>query len=196
MSEAMKPRSGTVVYSTPWFDLVSKEVKGQAEPYYSLRTIDYVCIVAVTTADEVVMVKQYRPSVEERTLELPAGHVELNQTPEEAARSELADETGFTASRFTLLGDFFSDTGRQENRTWCYLAEDLRPAPDSTVREPGIEVVLAPVSDLRRLALSGAFNHGPHVAALMLAALRDERFKAAVFSASDVIGSSPSAKGQ
>jgi ADP-ribose pyrophosphatase len=189
----MKPSWGAVVYSTPWFDLVAKRVEQEPEPYYALRTVDYVCVVALTPAGEVVLVRQFRPAVEARTLELPAGHVEANQTPEEAARSELVDETGFAAPRVDLLGSFFSDTGRNENRTWCFLAADVRAAPEGTPREAGIEVVLAPAADLRRLVLEGELNHGPHVAAVMLAALHDGPVRDAMFPRGGASRSSASA---
>lgn len=173
MGEGRTPPAASVEYSTPWFDLVSKSL-GHGEPYYALRMIDYVCIVALTPSHDLVLVRQYRPAVERHTLELPAGHVEKNQTPEQAARTELADETGFISSSFELLGTFFSDTGRNENRTWCYFAADVHSSPIDGAREEGIETILAPASTLGAMILGGEFNHGPHIAAVMLAALRQK----------------------
>lgn len=172
MSDDRKRLRSTVEYATPWFELVSKRVTGEPEPFYALRLIDYVCVVALTPEHEIVLVRQYRPAVEQETLELPAGHVERNQTPEEAARSELADETGFTAPDFVLLGTFFSDTGRNENRTWCYLAAGARAMQTGCGEEEGIAVAVTPVADLFPMILRGEFHQGPHIAALMLAALR------------------------
>ena len=193
MGEVRKPLAESIEYSTPWFQLVSKRVEGEPEPYYALRMIDYVCIVALTPPGDLVLVRQYRPAVNAYTLELPAGHVEPNQTPEQAARLELAEETGFTAARFDLLGEHYSDTGRHENTAWCYLATDVTVLPGWTAREAGIEVVLAPSADLRRLMLAGEISHAPHLAAVMLAALRDGRFREALFPTDDAIRSPRSA---
>src|SRR5205814_662663 len=105
-----------VEFATPWFELVAKRVEGEKAPYYALRMTDYVAVVAVTGEKELVLVRQYRPAVERFTLELPSGHVEKNETPEEAAKRELVEECGLEAGTMELLGKLISDTGRNENR--------------------------------------------------------------------------------
>ena len=106
------------VYSTKWFRLVAAP-QPDGEPYYMLELPDYVSVVALTPARELVMVRQYRPVVLRHTLELPSGHVERNEGPEEAARRELLEETGFEAGRLDLLGTLVPDVGRLANRMWC-----------------------------------------------------------------------------
>src|SRR5262249_18088057 len=86
-----------VVYTTPWFDLVAKSIDAGDLPHYSIATKDYVSIVALTAEGHLLLVRQYRPAVEQVTLELPCGHVEPGETPEEAARKELLEETGYVA---------------------------------------------------------------------------------------------------
>lgn len=170
--EDKKIVSAAVEYSTPWFDLVAKRIENHQEPYYALRMTDYVCVVALTENREMVLVRQYRAAVEQYTLELPAGHVESNRRPEEAARCELAEETGFTSPVFEHLGTLFSDTGRHENKMWCYLAAGVKKPPPDFVREEGVDVILVPLDDVFHLISRGEFNHALHLAALMLAALR------------------------
>ncbi len=67
--------SKTAVFVTDWFTLVEKRFADSphAAPYFALETSDYVSVVALTQNDELVLVRQYRPAVEERTLELPSG---------------------------------------------------------------------------------------------------------------------------
>ena len=48
----------SVVFSVPWFDIVSRTVDGAAAPYYVLKTTDYVTILAKTTDGSVLMVRQ------------------------------------------------------------------------------------------------------------------------------------------
>ena len=132
-----------VVLDTKWFQVVARRPPGFSEPHYSLRTRDYVGIVAVTPKGELLLVRQFRPAVWETTLELPSGHVELGQSPEQAARTELLEETGHEAGRFDLLGDFSPDTGRLGNRMWCFFAGDALPTRNPAYKpEAGIDFVL------------------------------------------------------
>jgi hypothetical protein len=78
-----------VVFATPWFELVAKHPAGYSEPHYSIRTQDYVMVIATTVDGRLLLVRQFRPAVGEKTLEFPSGHVERGETPLQAARKEL-----------------------------------------------------------------------------------------------------------
>jgi ADP-ribose pyrophosphatase len=161
-----------IEFATPWFQVVAKSVAGDSRPYYSLRMQDYVCVVAFTAQDELVLVRQYRPPVERHTLELPSGHVEPNEAPAESGRRELAEECGLAAPELELLGTLISDTGRNENRLWCYLARKTSPLRAPYVPEPGVERVLVPRIKVAALIAQGEFDHALHLAALMLAVVK------------------------
>jgi ADP-ribose pyrophosphatase len=131
------------VFATRWFDLVAKSVSGDAAPHYSIATSDYVSVLAVTAQKSIVLVRQYRPAIEQMTLELPSGHVDKGDTPEEAARKELREETGFVAEKFILLGELAPDTGRLGNRMWCFFAPQAVEDPVAPfVPEIGVEPVI------------------------------------------------------
>jgi ADP-ribose pyrophosphatase len=161
-----------IEFATPWFQLVSKHVAGEPAPFYALQMLDYVSVVAFTGQDELILVRQYRPAVESYTLELPSGHVEPGERPEQSARRELAEECGFDAADLELLGTLISDTGRNENRIWYYLAQRVTSLVPDYVPEPGVERILVPRADLAGLVAKGEFKHALHVAALMLAVLK------------------------
>jgi len=161
--------SRETVFATPYFSLVAKRLAQQSgDPFYSLALTDYVTVVAVTSANEFVLVRQYRPAVEAFTLELPAGHVDAGHTPEQAARTEMLEETGFVPAEITFLGCLKPDTGRLGNRMWVYFAGGLT-ARAGHVPEAGIDVVLLPATELAAYLADGRFDHALHVAALMLA---------------------------
>ena len=164
MPDAMTSKT---VFSTAWFDVVAKG-NGEGDPYYSLRLLDYVATVAVTTEQQFVLVRQERPAIERPTLELPAGHVETGETALDAARRELEEETGFTSHHIELLGKLAPDTGRLSNTLWCFLARNAVPISPPRPAEPGIETVLCPPADLREKIRSGEFDHALHLAAIHL----------------------------
>jgi 8-oxo-dGTP pyrophosphatase MutT (NUDIX family) len=161
-----------VVLNTKWFQIVARHPPAYSEPHYSIRTRDYVAVVAVSPKGELLLVRQFRPAVWATTLELPSGHVEPGQTPEEAARAELLEETGHEAERFELLGDFSPDTGRLGNRMWCFFAGDAVPTRNPAHQaEPGIDFVLHQGS-LRELLREDGFYSALNCAALFAAVLQ------------------------
>ncbi len=161
-----------VEFATPWFELISKQLAGESLPYYALQMLDYVSVVAVTPQDELVLVRQYRPAVERYTLELPSGHVEKNETAAESARRELIEEAGFEAPQLDFLGKLLSDSGRNENRIWCYLARGVLDLGKNFLPEPGLERRLVPLKNLQQLLTNSEFDHALHLAALMLALVK------------------------
>ena len=93
--------------------------------------------------------RQYRPAVEERTLELPSGHVDPGETPIAAATRELMEETGYVADKIEEIGVIRPDTGRLSNRLWCFFAT-VRPSADVWHKEADLEVLAVPCPAILR----------------------------------------------
>ncbi|MCD4705255.1 NUDIX hydrolase [bacterium] len=54
------------------------------------------CVLALTEDNKIILTKQFRPGPEKILLELPGGVIEINETPTEAMKRELLEETGYT----------------------------------------------------------------------------------------------------
>ena len=87
------------------------------------------CVVAVLPNGKILMERQYRPAIGAETLELPAG---ARQTPDEdpkkTARRELEEETGYTCGRLIFLAEVSSAPSWCDEKTYIYLAANIRPA--------------------------------------------------------------------
>jgi len=161
------------VFSTPWFNIVEKySLNISDDPFYSLQTLDYINVLAITNQKEILLVKQYRPAVNNFTLELPGGHIEKNQQPEQAAQNELFEETGYLANNLDLLGILNPDVGRMTNKLWCYYTGDMSIA-NKWKPEKGIEVVKYPIQQMTELIDNKQFSHALNLAVLYLAELKD-----------------------
>jgi ADP-ribose pyrophosphatase len=143
---------------------------GIKDPYFVIERPDAAIIVPINERNEVVLVRQYRPPLEMMELGLPAGLVEKGEHPEQAARRELAEETGHTGGEWEPLGSLASSPSLKDNWAYLFLARRVEEtaAPDPDEHEL-VEVVKVPLEDLRGLVHSGKIVSSSGVAAIMLA---------------------------
>lgn len=168
------PSELRVDYSCAWFDVVVKDValRGGPEPFYAVRLNDWAAVLPITADGRAILVRQYRPVVERTVVELPAGAVGPAEAPEDAARRELLEETGYVADELVLLGTVLPDSGRLMNRAWLYVAPSVRGADAPPAPEADLEVLAVGRRELDALVTSGEFAAAGHLAALGLAAVR------------------------
>jgi ADP-ribose pyrophosphatase len=100
--------------------------------------------VPITNDGKLVLVKQYRFPTQGRILEFPAGTLEVGEDPATTIAREIEEETGYRASKWTTLGEFFLAPGYCDEIIYAYLAQDLeklavQPAGDD---DEDITVVL------------------------------------------------------
>ena len=143
---------------------------GIKDPYYVIERPDAAIVFPITARGEVVLVRQYRPPIEMMELGLPAGLVEVGESPDAAARRELAEETGYTGGEWDPLGSVASSPSLKNNWAYLFLARNVEEtaAPDPDEHEL-VEVVRVPVEKLSDLVHSGQIVSSSGVAAVMLA---------------------------
>lgn len=116
---------------------------GRAFTFAMVRSPGFAKVVPLLPDGRVVLVRQYRYAVGAVTLELPAGAIDADEDPADAARRELGEEALLRSDRVTLLGRFHTSPGRMDELGWMFLAEDCRPHPEARPEEPTEPVVLA-----------------------------------------------------
>ena len=132
-----------------------------------LDVADWVNVVALTTERRLVVVRQYRFGTGTVTTEIPGGVIDGDETPEEAARRELREETGYTAERWTSLGPVEPNPAYQNNLCHHYLAEGAVPT-HALELDPGEDIVVdtLDLAEVRAAIRSGAIRHSLVVSAL------------------------------
>lgn len=144
-----------------------------AKRFSVIACTDWVNVIALTDAREVVLVRQFRVGTAEVCLEIPGGMVDAGEDPAAAAPRELFEETGYRARSWRQLGAVAPNPAIFSNRLHIFLAEGAYRAGDA---EPdGSEVIdteLLPLPSVWRAIRDGAIDHALVVAAFaQLAAL-------------------------
>lgn len=144
-----------IVFETEWFsiDEIPNKSSGKA-PYYRLSCDDSVEILAVTRAKKIILVRQFRPALGLYMFELPAGHVNKNETPRDAAGRELKEETGFVCESLSDLGSFKICPSRINNTLNVFFGEG---AVETKERSEDTEVILVTQNEFEELIEKGEF---------------------------------------
>ncbi|NLV53978.1 MAG: NUDIX hydrolase [Acidimicrobiales bacterium] len=130
-----------------------------------------VFVVALTDADEVVLVTVDRYTTGRRSIEVPAGSTD-GEDPLVAARRELREETGLEAGEWTEIGRMYGLNGVARAPEIVFLVRDLRDVGGATPEEEGIsEVRRVPFSDALAMIAAGTITDSESITALTFAAL-------------------------
>ena len=132
-----------------------------------------VAVVAVRDSGEIVLVRQYRHSVQARLWELPAGLLDIDGEDElTTARRELAEEAGLAAERWDVLCDLVTSPGFCDETVRVFLARDLHDCERGEVEHEEADLVLewTPLDTARRMVLAGEIINSIAISGIMTAA--------------------------
>ena len=125
---------------------------GEVTEFEVIELFDSVVVLALTAANEIVLVREFRPGPEEILLELPGGILEPGRAPVEAAEAELLEETGFRG-HLAAAGTMFKD-GYATNVKHAFVAtgcERVSEPDDARLLEP----LIMPLPEFRQHLLGG-----------------------------------------
>ena len=123
---------------SPWLQLCQEEIRlpdGKLiKDFYYIDQPDYVVVFGINTKLEALCLWHYKHGPRRVCLGLPAGYIENNETPLEAAKRELWEETGCRAEYWQELGIFTVDGNRGCGQAHIFFARNVcayvEPEPD------------------------------------------------------------------
>jgi len=118
-----------------------------------------VVLLPIPEPGKIILIRQYRYTIDKWIWELPAGSLKPNEDPDKAAARECEEEIGLAPGKVTRLRGYYPTPGFCDEVMIYYRCEDLRsPAPDSTAKKDDdeeIEPRTFTLDEARALVLSG-----------------------------------------
>jgi len=157
-----------LVYEGPIFNLAKVEVA----PGVTYDMVDHpgaVVILPVKENGDFVLIKQYRPLIEETLISCPAGLIDNGENALDAAIRELKEETGYTAQAIMPMTYYYSSCGMTNEKITVFLATELAPGEQELDDDEKIEVVEIPREEALRMIRDFEIRQSHDIVAILFA---------------------------
>jgi ADP-ribose diphosphatase len=165
--------SSREVYRGPVFWITSEQVlepSGVRVRRDIVRHSGSVVILAVEenrSEPRILLERQYRHAAQQMMWELPAGRIDEGENELAAAKRELLEETGYTASRWRCILRFYASPGFLAETMNVYMARGLRPGPAQPEADEVIQVRMVPLSTALRMAMNGSIRDAKTISSVL-----------------------------
>lgn len=167
----VKRLSEKVIFKTKYFtikDVGLEYENGNKATFQILDKGDTSLIVPVNIHNELILVKEYFPAIDQYQLGLPKGRIEKGLDPKENANKELQEEIGFKANKLEELAILTMSPGYITQKTHVFLARNLVESSLPGDEEEPLEIVLYPFEKFENLIKLGKLTEARMIAALFL----------------------------
>ena len=134
-----------------------------------------VMILPLVDEDHVCLIRNYRPSVDQTLIELPAGTLEPGEDPRLAAERELEEETGYRARSIERLHEFYMSPGILNERMHVYLATGLELGEQDLDSGEQIDNLIVTWDEALAMTLDGRIQDAKTLAGLLYYELARQR---------------------
>jgi 8-oxo-dGTP pyrophosphatase MutT (NUDIX family) len=161
------------VYESQWVSVWLDDVEIPDEKRFEHHVVRFprhtvIAVIFDDTRDQVLMLWRHRFIADDWGWELPAGWIDDNESPANAARREAEEETGWRPNEMTKLATWYPFVGISDLTCTAYQAVGATPAGTPDASESA-RVDWVPVRDVRRLIEDGKIHDGDTLTSLSLA---------------------------
>jgi ADP-ribose pyrophosphatase len=162
-----------MVYRGPAFWVTTDEVEEPGGIRARRDIVHHTGSVVVLAVDEsqskprILLERQYRHAANSYLWELPAGRIDPGEKPLPAAKRELLEETGYTASHWRRIFNFYASPGFVAETMSVYLATGLRAGLAQPEEDEMIRLRVVPLAIALRMVLKGTIRDAKTIASVL-----------------------------
>ena len=166
-----KTLTSSKIYSNPWIDLYHNEVitPGGTEGIYGKVHYKNIAVGVIPLDEEgnTYLVGQYRYTIDKYSWEIPEGGCPEGQTPLEAIKRELKEETGLTAKTWEKIMTLYTSNSVCDEKALLYIARDLEMGEAEPEDTEELVVKKIPFSEAVDMVHRGEITDAMSVAAIL-----------------------------
>jgi ADP-ribose pyrophosphatase len=165
--------SSREVYHGPAFRVTADEVLEPSGVHTRRDIVHHSGSVVILAVEDghaeprVLLERQYRHAARQLLWELPAGRIDKGENDLTAAKRELLEETGYTASRWRAILRFYASPGFLAETMNLYLARGLRAGQAQPEADEVIHIRMVPLSAVVRMVMRGTIKDGKTIAGIL-----------------------------
>jgi ADP-ribose pyrophosphatase len=165
--------SSREVYHGPAFRVTADEVLEPSGVRTRRDIVHHSGSVVILAVEEtgreprILLERQYRHAAGQLLWELPAGRIDDGENELAAAKRELLEETGFTASRWRCILRFYASPGFLAETMNLYLAKGLHPGQAQPEDDEVIQVRMTPLSAAVRMVMRGTIKDAKTISGIL-----------------------------
>ncbi len=165
--------SSREVYRGPAFWVTTDQVLEPAGVRVRRDIVRHTGSVVILAVDEtrsvprILLERQYRYAAQQFLWELPAGRIDDGEEALTAAKRELLEETGYTASKWKRILKFYASPGFVAETMNVYLARGLRPGVAQPEDDEAIQVRFFPLFRAVSMVMNGAVRDAKTISSIL-----------------------------
>ena len=128
-----------------------------------------VAIIPIIRLETVLLIHQYRYAIDKEIIEVPAGTLRPEETPESCARRELEEETGFRARTIEPLGKIYTSPGVLSEVIHLFVASGLEKSKQSLESDEALTLFEVPLTEAVEMARRGEIQDAKTICAILIA---------------------------
>ena len=170
MDKEEKKLSGQVVYDGKIF-IVTKDDVSCPNGQKAIREIVHHrggVAILFKVDDKFIFERQYRYALQEEIIEMPAGKLEKGETPLEAAKRELLEETGYRPLEMVHLGDSYPTGGYSSEVIHLYYCPKAVKEVRHLDSDENIELIYLSLEEIEKMIADNTIKDSKTVAAIFL----------------------------
>ncbi|MFN7646118.1 MAG: NUDIX hydrolase [Acidobacteriota bacterium] len=166
----MKIISSQELLRTPIFT-VSQDIAIDPEGFEIKRAIIHhtgsAVVMPVDDHGRILLVRQYRLPAAAYLWEIPAGRMDEGETPLQAAKRELREETGYTARQWKKIFSLYMSPGFLAEKMNIFVATQLKAGPTQFMEDERIETQWFAPAEVDAMIEAGKIVDGKTIAAFL-----------------------------